>query len=68
MSSMKFNVRLDTSHHGPPHPPKDAGVVADSLTGIHNAMVKCLFVVNRNCILKRFLDVPTADIQRIEVR
>jgi hypothetical protein len=37
MSSMRFNARLDTSHHGPPHPCKDAGVVADSLTGIHNA-------------------------------
>jgi hypothetical protein len=30
MSSMRFNARLDTSHHGPPHPFKDAGVVADS--------------------------------------
>jgi hypothetical protein len=46
MSSMKFNARLDTSHHGPPHPYKDAGVVADSLTGIHSAILKCLFVVN----------------------
>jgi hypothetical protein len=33
---------------------KDAGVVADSQTGIHNEMVKCLFVVNRNCIRKGF--------------
>jgi hypothetical protein len=41
MPSMRFNARLDTSHHGPPHPFKDAGVVADSLTGIHSAMVKC---------------------------
>jgi hypothetical protein len=54
MSSMIFNAPLDTSHHGPPHPIKDAGVVADSLTGIHNAMVKCLFVVNRSCIYKGF--------------
>jgi hypothetical protein len=36
---MKFNARLDTSHHGPSHPFKDAGVVAVSLTGIHNANV-----------------------------
>jgi hypothetical protein len=41
MSSMRFNASLDASHHGPPHPYKDAGVVADSLTGIHNAPVKC---------------------------
>jgi hypothetical protein len=38
---MRFNARLDTSHHGPPHLSKDAGVVADSLTGIHSGMVKC---------------------------
>jgi hypothetical protein len=30
MSSMRFSARLDTSHHGPPHPFKDAGVVVDS--------------------------------------
>jgi hypothetical protein len=34
------------------HPSKDAGVVADSLTSIHNAMVKCLFIVYRGCIHK----------------
>jgi hypothetical protein len=50
MSSMRFNARLDASHHGPPHPYKDAGVVKNRLTGIHNATVKCLFVVNRSCI------------------
>jgi hypothetical protein len=54
MSSMRFNALLDMSHHGPPHPFKDAGVVADSLTGIHNAVVKCLFVVSRRCIHKGF--------------
>jgi hypothetical protein len=53
---MRFNARLDTSHHGRPHPLKDSGAVADSLTGIHSAM--CLFVVNRNCIHKD-LGVPT---------
>jgi hypothetical protein len=46
MSSMRFNARLD----GPPHPFKGARVVADSLTGIHSAVVKCLFVVNRSRI------------------
>jgi hypothetical protein len=49
---MRFNARIDTSHRGPPHLCKDAGVVADSLTGIHSAMMKCLFVVNRSCIHK----------------
>jgi hypothetical protein len=51
---MRFNARLDKSHHGPQHPFKDAGVAADSLTAIHNAKVKCLFVVNRGCIRKEF--------------
>jgi hypothetical protein len=51
---MKFNARLDTSHLGLPHPFKDAGAVADGLTGIHNAMVKCPFDVNRSCIHKKF--------------
>jgi hypothetical protein len=54
MSSMRFNARIDTSHHRPPHPFKDAGVVADSLTGIHSAMANCLFVVNRSYIHKGF--------------
>jgi hypothetical protein len=54
MSSMRFNARLDTLHHGPQHPFIDAGVVGDSLIGIQNAMVKCLFVVNRRCIHKGF--------------
>jgi hypothetical protein len=51
MFSMRFHALLDTSHHGPPHPFR---VAADSLTGIHNAMVKCLFVVNWSCIQKGF--------------
>jgi hypothetical protein len=38
MSCMRFNARLDTSHHGLPHPCKDAGLVSNSLTGIHNVM------------------------------
>jgi hypothetical protein len=50
MSSMRFNAFLNTSHHGLSHQFKDARVVADSLIGIHNPMVKCLFVVNRSCI------------------
>jgi hypothetical protein len=52
MTSMRFNVRLDTSHHGPPRPFKDVGVVADSLTGFHSVMVKCLLVVSRICVYK----------------
>jgi hypothetical protein len=53
MSSMKFKACLDT-YHGPPYPFKDAGEVADSLTGIHIVVVKCLFIVNRGCIHKGF--------------
>jgi hypothetical protein len=45
---MRFNARLDTSHHGPPHPFKDAGVVADSLTSTNNAMF--FFIVDSSCI------------------
>jgi hypothetical protein len=54
MSSKKFYARHDMSYHGQPHPFKGAGVVADTLTGIHNAMVKFLFVINRNYIHKGF--------------
>jgi hypothetical protein len=50
---MKFNARLDTSHHGPENPFKETGVAAATLTGIHNAM-KCLFFVNRSCIHKDY--------------
>jgi hypothetical protein len=55
MSSMRFNVlvRLDTSHHAPPHLFKDAGAAADSLTDTNNAM-KCLFVDKRSCTRKGF--------------
>jgi hypothetical protein len=57
--SMRFNARRDmSSHHGPPQPFKHASVVADSLTAIHNAMAKCLFVVNRICI-HGYLSAPT---------
>jgi hypothetical protein len=38
---MRFSAQLDTSKHGRPHPFKDAGLVAYSLTGTHNATVKC---------------------------
>jgi hypothetical protein len=48
--SMRLNALLDTPHPLPPHPFKDGGAVADSLPGIHSAMVKCLFIVNRSCI------------------
>jgi hypothetical protein len=47
---MRFNVRLDTSHHEPPHPFKDAGVVADSLTAI-----RC----QQELHTQGFLGVPT---------
>jgi hypothetical protein len=59
MFSARFSARLDTSHHGPLHPFKDAEVVADSLTGIQNAMVKFLFLINRSCIHKGILGVLT---------
>jgi hypothetical protein len=66
MSFMRFNARLDTSHHGP-HPFKNAGVVGDSLTGIQNVMVKCLVVVNRSCIHKDLKVFPLVKIQRIQI-
>jgi hypothetical protein len=46
MFSMRVNAHLDVSHHWRSHPFKDAGVAADSLTGIHSAMVKSFFVAN----------------------
>jgi hypothetical protein len=44
MSFIIFNAHFDTSHHGTPHPFKDAGIDANILTGIHNAIMKCPFV------------------------
>jgi hypothetical protein len=67
MSSMRFSARLDASHHGQPHQFKYAAVVADSLTGIRSAMVKCLFVVNSSCIHKGFYGSPQVKIQRIHI-
>jgi hypothetical protein len=67
MSSMRFNARIGTSHHGQPHPFKNVGVVADSLTGIHIAMVKCLSVVDRICIHKGFSVSPRVKIQMIQI-
>jgi hypothetical protein len=53
-SSTRFNARLYTSHSF-----KGAGVVSDSLTGIHNDTVKSLFVVNRSCVHKGVQVFPT---------
>jgi hypothetical protein len=50
---VRFTACLDMSHCGSVHPFIDAGVVADSVTGIHNAMVKCSIIVNRGCIHKK---------------
>jgi hypothetical protein len=50
-----------------PNPSKDAGAVADSLTGIHSAMVKCLFVVKRSFIHKGFQVSPQVKLQRIQI-
>jgi hypothetical protein len=58
MSSMKFCSRLVTSHHGPPHPFKGAGLYANSL--------KRPFVVNRSCIHKGFQVSPQLKMQRIQ--
>jgi hypothetical protein len=46
ISFMKLNARYDTSL-----PFIDVGVIADILAGMHNAIVKYLFVVRR-CIHK----------------
>jgi hypothetical protein len=45
--------------HGALHPFRDASVVVDSVIGIHNVMVECLFIINMRCIHKIFLSVPT---------
>jgi hypothetical protein len=66
MPSMRFNAHLDTSHHGPLHPRKNDGLVAVSLTGIHNTM--CLFVVKRSFIDKGVYVSPQVKAQRIQVR
>jgi hypothetical protein len=40
LCSIRFNARPSTSHHGQAHPIKNAEIVAGSLIGIQNAMVK----------------------------
>jgi hypothetical protein len=60
MSSMRFSVSLDTPHHGPQHRFRDAGVVADSLTGIHSAMVKSLHY-QQELHTQGFSGVPTCN-------
>jgi hypothetical protein len=55
---MRCNARHDRSHHELPHPLKDEGVAADSLTCIHITTVNCLFVVNRSSIHKGFYVSP----------
>jgi hypothetical protein len=68
MASVKFEVSLDTSHYGPPHPFKDAGVVAGSVADTHTAMVKCLLDVNRSCINRGFQVSPHVKIERIQIQ
>jgi hypothetical protein len=48
MSSVKFNPRFMDRRIRT----KDAGVIVVSVTGIDNAIVKCLFTANKNCIHK----------------
>jgi hypothetical protein len=47
---------------------KMPGAVANSLTDIHNTMMKFPFVVNGNCIHKGFCVSPQVKTQRIQVR
>jgi hypothetical protein len=56
----EISARCDTSHHGPPNPCKDAGVVADSLTGIHNAMVSASSL-SAGAVYTRVVGGPTED-------
>jgi hypothetical protein len=58
MSSMRFSARLDTSYHELPHPFKDAGVVADSLTGIHSANGEVPLRCQQELHIQGFLGVP----------
>jgi hypothetical protein len=59
MISVRFGACLDT--HRPPYQFRYVGAVANSLTGIHNAMVKFLFSVNRTAY-KWVASVPTGKI------
>jgi hypothetical protein len=55
---MRVNSLLDTSHHGPLYPFRNARVVADSLIVIQNTMMKHLFVVKRSCTYEDFWASP----------
>lgn len=67
MSSMRINAYLDTPHHGLKHPFKETGAVVDSLTGVNNVMVKCLFVFKSSCIHKGFKVFPWLKIHNIRI-
>jgi hypothetical protein len=56
---MKFNALLDGSHHGLPNLSKMPGVAADSLSGIYNAMARCLFILHQSCIHKGLCSPPS---------
>jgi hypothetical protein len=60
MSSMRFNARLDTPRHGPPHPFKQAGVVADSLTGSASSL-------STGAAYTMFLGVPQVKLHTIQI-
>jgi hypothetical protein len=47
MPFMRLKVCVGVSYHGIPNLFKGLGTFADNLAGIHNVLVKCLYIVNR---------------------
>jgi hypothetical protein len=59
MTSMRFNARLHTSHHGPTHPLKDDWVFVDGLTGVHDGNGEVSLCGQQELQTQGFSDVPT---------
>jgi hypothetical protein len=67
MSFMRLKVCVGMSYHGILNLFKDFGTFADNLVGIHNVLVKCLYIVNRKWIHKDVEVPPQVDIQMIQI-
>jgi hypothetical protein len=52
ISFIQLNKCLCTSYHGLLNPFKDPGIAADGLTGVHNVLMKCLYIVKGSWIHK----------------
>jgi hypothetical protein len=68
MTSVRFNARLDTSHHGRTHPLKNGGVFVDGLTGVHDGNGEVSLCGQQELHTQGFSGVPTGHNPKRECR